>query len=96
MKHAEMDSSGSFPLHLAAYVFIYFYLFIFFGGVIMPPFVALQGLWLLFNQPVCMNHQAHIVSAACYLPTRCEPDAASLGPRPQPTHSRINMSDAFT
>lgn len=26
MKHAEMDSSGSFPLHLTAYVF-FIYLF---------------------------------------------------------------------
>lgn len=51
--------------------------------VIMPPFLALQGLQLLFNQPVCMNpgtRSPHIVSAACCLPACCEPDTTSCGP----------------
>lgn len=51
--------------------------------VIMPPFLTLRGLRLLFNQPVCMNHGAWsplIVSTACCLPACCEPDTTSWGP----------------
>lgn len=60
---------------------VVFFLFL---TVIMPPFLALRGLRLLFNQPVCMNHGAwspHVVSAACCLPACCEPDTTSWGPR---------------
>lgn len=62
-----------------------------FLAVIMPPFLALRGLRLLFNQPVCMNHEAwspHIISAACCLPTCCEPDTTSWGPLTH-THTQI-------
>lgn len=68
-----------FLLYLPAYVF-----FCFFGGVIMPPFVALQGLWLLFNQPICMNLEAHVVSAAVVYQHAVSQTRPSRGAGPSP------------